>query len=122
MEPSLEEVVEDSARWLDGEGVPIDRISTSLRTLHPEVLVRNATWTRGVGTRVVIRVHGIVSEQAYQRSPIRALHEGARAVRVNLRQPAEALGFDVCRELQQEGFTDYLALPLPLGKIGRAHV
>lgn len=107
--------MEDTVAWLDGEGVPIDRLSTSLRALHPEVLVRNATWNRGAGTRVVIRAHGVVFEQAYQRSPVRVLHEGAPSVRVDLRQPEAAIDFEVCLELKREGFTDYLALPLPLG-------
>lgn len=89
-------------------GVPVWRVNTSERTLHPEVYVRNLVWLRDRGTSVFVRQREILDAPAFRESPIATLYQGRNELRRPLAGPDAVLDFPICRELAAEGGTDYL--------------
>lgn len=97
---------------LNLRGLQLLRASTSVRTAHPEVWVKNYTWRRGEGVRCRFRDHTVQQSVDYFESPIAVLHAGSAEVRCRL-QGASDIPYEVCRTLAAEGATDYLCLALP---------
>ena len=94
-------------------GVPLARMTLSLQTLHPQVLVAAYYWSpdEGIATRTV--PYGAVLTSAYLDSPIRLIFEGAAEVRRRLAGPEASIDFPILEELKEKGLTDYFVLPLP---------
>jgi len=92
--------------------IPIGRLSLSVRTMHPEVYVRNLLWTPSRGTELVERLHEIVDKTVYQDSPIAEIHAGTDRIRVRLDDGE--LPYPVCHDLRAQGATDYVVFRLPL--------
>jgi adenylate cyclase len=95
------------------EVVPIGRFAISVRTMHPEVYVRNLVWTREGGTELFERKHEVLEQSMYRESPIIAIHSGTDRIRVRL-DGSQELTYPVCRELRDHGATDYVVFRLPL--------
>lgn len=103
------------------EGLPIDRASLSIRVLHPQFTGVGMLWRPGMGEAETIRIeHAMLNEPRFLNSPIKALYEGAEAIRQRLDVPAVRDEFGVYADLRAEGFTDYVALPL-VTTDGRRH-
>lgn len=101
-------------------GMPLARASFHLRMLHPQLFGLGFYWTRGVDdVRVFEAEHGIQATELYQRSPMRALFEGAERVRQRLDVPGTTFAFPLFDEIKAEGLTEYIALPMTFsdGKI-----
>lgn len=118
---SMESRVLPAERLLSGvcerlvdRGVPLWRVVTSLRPKHPDVFARNFRWHIGEGCMVESRSHGLIETPAFQDSPVKAIFEGAGAIRCKLTGPDADLRYPVCRELAAEGATDYLVCPVEL--------
>ena len=94
-------------------GVPLARMTLSLQTLHPQVLVAAYYWSpdEGITTRTV--PYGADLSSAFLDSPIRLIFEGAPHVRRHLTGPEAALDFLILEELEEKGLTDYFVLPVP---------
>lgn len=105
--------LERLALRLCAAGVPLERVATSLRTRHPEVWVRNASWARGQKPRVRDRSHAMMSSPTYLNSPVAAVHTSGRGFRCRLDNDADP-GYPLLRELRASGHTDYLIEALPL--------
>lgn len=85
-----------------GATVPLARISTSLRTMHPEIYVDNLNWTReGVVRRSIPA--SMVRDDAFLRSPLARLDEGCTELFSDLTDGDYPL-FD---ELRESGHTGY---------------
>jgi adenylate cyclase len=99
---------------LAAEGIPLDRASLHLRTLHPQFMGARILWRPGLKEADLTLVeHGTLELPQYLTSPVRALYEGAEGIRQRLDiEPAEADGYPIYAELRAEGMTDYVALPL----------
>lgn len=86
-----------------------------LRTLHPQLVGATLEWRPGM-REAAVRLHdrSTIATPAYLESPVRALFEGAEAIRERL--DSYGAGSDpryaILAELQAEGFTDYVALPM----------
>jgi adenylate cyclase len=94
-------------------GLPLARASFNVRTLHPQLFGIGYYWQRGSEEVRVFRAeHGIQQTELYRRSPMRALFEGADAVRQRLDLPDVTFRFPLFYELRDEGLTDYVALPI----------
>jgi adenylate cyclase len=107
------------ARLLD-LGLPLARCSFHFRTLHPQLFGIGFYWHRGIDEIRVFRAeHGIQQTALFQNSPMRALFEGAGAVRQRLDLPGADFAFPLFYELREQGLTDYVALPITFsdGKI-----
>lgn len=98
---------------LNTEGLNLWRVSTSLRTFHPEVFVNNLQWRRGKGVESMLQPRQLMGSSVYRESPVYALHHlGVDELRVVLQAPLETLNYEVCRELAAEGGSDYLIAAL----------
>lgn len=60
-------------RRLRAMGLPVDRFSLHVRTLHPEILARTIAWSEGEPVDVRSREHGVQRLPAYLDNPIRAV-------------------------------------------------
>ena len=69
--PLIRQIVGEFCRRLAAEGVPLQRVLVSLRTLHPELATVGYLWQRGEpDVREVARGHDIFATPLYQNSPI----------------------------------------------------
>jgi len=112
MQTSVASILAGLAAQLQGSGVPVWRASTSIRTLHPEVYVRNVVWREGAGCQVTEREHDIVDLPAFKESPVAKIYSGHGPIRCRLQGPGADLSYPICRELAAAGATDYVVHPL----------
>ncbi len=119
----LEEVLDGLCRRLRESGVPLDRATLHVRTLHPQFMGATLLW-RVEASEVELRVIGreALNEARFLNSPVRALYEGAEAIRQRLDIPAPPgpAEYGVYADLRAEGFVDYVALPMIFSD-GRRH-
>ena len=113
-------ILRELGKRLVDAGLPLRRASFHIRTLHPQLFGVGFYWQRGSDeVRVFEAQHGIQATALFLNSPMRALFEGAVAVRQRLDLPDAKFAFPLFHELREEGLTDYLALPMTFsdGKI-----
>jgi adenylate cyclase len=110
--PGTAEFIEELARTLIRQGMPLLRMTLHTRTLHPQVRATIWLWLRGERGTQLDREHGVEITAAYLQSPIRVIYEGAGAVRRRLEEPRPELDFPVLEEIRAVGATDYVALPV----------
>ncbi len=70
-----EDMLSGLAERLIAIGVPVDRASTAIDTLHSEYAGVGRVWTRDGGTSVRLFPHGGRSQEAYLNSPFHTVHE-----------------------------------------------
>lgn len=107
------ELAEGFAAALASVGVPLWRMSTSLRTLHPEVWIVAVRWRRDTGAIIDLLPHALAEDAAYTNSPVAAIHGGVDVVRRRLVGADAQLDYPVCRDLAADGGADYLCLAIP---------
>ena len=94
---------------LHAAGIPLRRCHTSFRTLHPVIQAMGLTWNRGSGVEILGYRHENAN-QTFQKSPhFYMLQNGVPLLRRRLTGSEAQPDFDVLRDLQSEGMTDYLA-------------
>lgn len=91
-------------------GLPLARLAYFQETLHPEFHGRGYFWRRGRGVDVQTVPHGFRMTADFQDNPLPAVYKHRRIVRHRLEETAPQA--PVLRQLQAEGATDYVALPL----------
>ena len=99
------------AERLTSAGLPISRVSYALMTMHPEVLWRTVQWRAGAGVAVVDQPHARLDDPFYTESAVAAVRRSSEPVRVRL-VPGD-LPYPICRDLRDQGATDYYVQPLP---------
>ena len=108
--------VHELAHRINDNGGDIDRLMVSLLTLNPLIVGTADTWLRSTDTtRTVQASHNVRISERYIGSPLQAIYETHRHVRRRL----DDLPEDAHRaytELAEDGFTDYLALPVMFGQ------
>ncbi|MCY4501550.1 MAG: adenylate/guanylate cyclase domain-containing protein, partial [Alphaproteobacteria bacterium] len=98
---------------LNAAGVPVWRVQVGLRTLHPLLVAENHTWRADAdAVQVAYATRETVSSDAFLRSPLAPLYEGAGAIRCRLAGEHAALDYPVLHGLAAAGATDYAALPM----------
>jgi adenylate cyclase len=107
-------LVKGLGRRLVEAGVPLYRVSFHVRTLHPQLMGESVRWRRTAPDEVedFRAPRGIELTDAFLRSPMRALIEGAGGLRQRLDVAERAYDFPVFDELRAEGATDYVAMPV----------
>lgn len=88
------------------------RVSVSLSDFHPEVIGRSYNWHRLKGASTDYREYTLKRSDAFTKSPVRLIQEGAEAVRRRLDGPNAQLDFPIAHELAADGATDYAAMAL----------
>lgn len=101
------------AEQLRALGLPVWRLSLALLTKHPELLWRTLRWSESEGVTSFERAHRTSLDPFFTRSPVALLVQGAAPIRVRLLVGEDADAFPVCRDLRDQGGTDYYALGLP---------
>ena len=105
-------LIDAFAECLRRDGIPLVRMTLSVQTLHPQMLVAARQWTLEDGGRDIAVPYGIDVTAQYLDSPIRTIFEGGAMVRRRLRDPDVALDYSILPELKDQGVTDYLVLPV----------
>ena len=120
--PYLDDLLVGLCERLLEDGVPLARGTFHLRTLHPQFMGARIVWRPGVAKAELTFVrYDVADDPRFRNSPVRALYEGAEGMRQRLdvgELPPDAFG--IYAELQAEGYTDYVALPLTATD-GRRH-
>ncbi len=95
------------------QGLPLDRASLHISTLHPQVRGSRFLWQSGSGQQAEVHYGRLDTavDAAYRTSPLFAVHQTGRPVRRRL-EGAAAVDFPILAELRAEGISDYLAVPL----------
>ena len=94
-------------------GLPIDRITTGIPMLHPQIASSSVVWEPERLTHERQWQLTSLTRSMYERSPLYVVYRGDGPVRVRVTPKPEADEFGIIPDLRQEGFTDYLALPAP---------
>jgi adenylate cyclase len=122
-QPYLDNLFADLCGRLRAAGVPLDRATMHLRTLHPQFQGARVLWRPDLaGPELNLLEHGIFDDPRFVNSPVKALYEGADGFRQRLDLPPDArvLEYGIYADLRQEGYTDYVALPMQFTD-GRRH-
>jgi adenylate cyclase len=109
-----EELTQQLGRRLVKTGIPVMRLNVALRQLHPLLAGRAYIWNRDGDIVEELQVkHSSISNDAYTKSPLKLVSEGLGGIREKLNTGKEDFEFPIMKELQSQGATDYVALPLP---------
>lgn len=107
-------VLDALCRRLVEAGLPLARVSLSVRLLHPQVRSMNYYWRRGrPAVETVERAHGSELSEGYLTSPVYVIVEQkAEALRFRLETMEPPWPFPVLGELVVQGITDYTAMAM----------
>ncbi len=99
---------------LGAAGLPFERASVHIGTLHPQVLGFTANWNPRFGYCTELRVNVHIRDTAdFLLSPLRSVIDDRATVRLNPQDEYTATQFPIMERLAEEGFTDYWAFPIP---------
>ena len=107
----------ESLVWrLAASGLPLDRASLSIGTLHPQIFGFAWNWERADGFCDEVKVdEASLRTDSYRRNPISQVIERGEAFRGRADDPVLAERHPLLKELAAQGFTEYLALPIRAG-------
>jgi adenylate cyclase len=108
--------VHELAHRINANGGDIDRLMVSLMTLNPRIVGTSETWLRSTDTtQTLLASHDVRISERYIGSPLQVIYETHKRVRKRLHDlPEDA--HRAYSELAEDGFTDYLALPVLFGE------
>ena len=122
LEQNLSRFVDGLMARATAAGLPIWRFYIGLQLVHPQMVATGVLWKQGSVSEEIPRLHGIMTSPAYIGSPMQAVRQTNEAVRHGLEGDLEEGAHTVLRELKEGGGTDYLALPMRLGRQGSVPV
>lgn len=94
-------------------GLPLDRASLHIGTLHPQLLGFAWNWRRSDWLCDEVKVrHFTAGTDAYKLNPLSRIFESGEPLRRHPQRPDAQAEFPIMRELAANGYTEYLALPL----------
>lgn len=104
----------ESLCWrLVAAGLPLDRASLHVGTLHPQLFGLGWNWSRSDGLCDEVKVaDASVTSDAYRRNPLFRVIEYGEALRCDTRDPDIAARYPLMAELARLGYADYVAAPL----------
>ncbi len=102
---------------LSQSGAPVDRLLISMLMLNPQVISVHHTWLKSDGKTTTFEAdHGIRETDRYIGSPLQQLFDTGKRVSQRLdRLPLDA--HQAYSELAEQGFVDYLALPVYFAQV-----
>lgn len=110
---TLPELTAGLGRAMNRAGIPVFRLRTTLRTMHPQLAGLSHTWRRDTDqVEEFWPPLTVMKQDVFLKSPYALLFEGAGAVRRRLDIPEAAFDFPILEELGAMGATDYVAMPL----------
>jgi adenylate cyclase len=114
---STNRFVHQLAHTMNHHGAAIDRLLLSLLTLNPQLVATSEIWEKSTDlTRPLNAEHSVRKSERYIGSPLQAIFETHKRVHRRLDQlPEDA--HRAYTELAEDGYTDYLALPVLFGEV-----
>lgn len=101
---------------LVASGLPLDRASLHVGTLHPQLIGFAWNWNRQDGFCDEVKVDEASREtDSYKLSPMYRVIGHGESVREDVRDPAAADRFPLMAELASQGIIEYIAMPLRAG-------
>ena len=110
--PRTDEVVAELCARLSACGIALWRVGVFVRTLHPQIFGLRLLWREGGGVEVTEGAYRVLDSEAYRDSPIAQVYASGETLRRRLADPDCPIDFQALRDLQAEGATDYLVMPL----------
>jgi adenylate cyclase len=98
-------------RRLRAAGLPVDRLTLHLRTLHPEIFGRSVAWTPGETVEVRDREHGIEVSPGFAGSPLRRVMETREPLIVRLDDSNDPAWFHTDL-FDGRGLVEFVIVPL----------
>jgi len=115
-EPELMLVLESFIWRLIAAGLPLDRVSLHIRTLHPQLLGFAWNWHRDDATCYEVKVQQSASEtDSFKLNPLARIFSNGVPLRRQPQSPEAQAEFPIMIELAEAGITDYVALPFSSG-------
>lgn len=107
------EVISELAERIRAGNIPLDRATTGIWIVHPNVRAEGSVWASD-GTRELRRyVPGPEADAEYGSSPIKHVHDTKKSLRIPIgRMAADEDTYPVVEDLRAAGYTDYVALPM----------
>lgn len=107
----------ESLVWrLVAAGVPLDRASLHVGTLHPQLFGFAWNWNADDGLCDEVKVaEDSLKTEAYKRNPLYRVIEHGETVQASTENDKEVARYPLLAELRKQGITAYLALPLRAG-------
>lgn len=97
-------------------GLPLDRASLHVGTLHPQLTGFGWNWNRADGLCDEVKVaQASIQTDAYRRNPLFRVIQHGEVVRGSTSDGAAFERYPLLAELAAQGFTDYIAMPLRAG-------
>ena len=116
-EEELLDLFEQLAWRLASAGLPLNRASLHVGTLHPQLIGFTWIWSSADGICDEMKVaDGMMSTDSYRRSPLFRVIEHGEHFRAHGLDPSLQARYPLMKDLAREGITDYLAMPLGPGK------
>jgi adenylate cyclase len=107
-------MLSDLGRRLRALGLPVDRLSLHLRTLHPQILARTLAWTDGEPVELRDRENSIERLPFFAGNPIRRATEERRWL--SLTTPEEIAKLEELDFFQSRNLTVAEVVPLVMGQ------
>ncbi|WP_269581659.1 adenylate/guanylate cyclase domain-containing protein [Roseibium sp. Sym1] len=108
------EIVSELGDRLRAGNVPVDRVTTGIWVVHPNVRAEGSIWLSSGEPELILYTADSKTSDDYLKSPIRRVHETQQPVRVAIeRDPDAAAEFPFVEQLKNDGYSDYIALPMP---------
>lgn len=107
-------LIEGLARQALAVGLPLIRLTATMRYLHPQVIGTTYTWKQDSDEATQFSPpHGILQSATYLHSPFAAIMRGeVSGIRRRLDVPGAPIDFPILKELREQGVTDYVAMPI----------
>ena len=109
----------EALNWrLVAAGLPLDRASLHVGTLHPQLFGFSWNWQRDDGICDEIHVPAItLTTDAYRKTPIHDVVEFGQQLSLDLRAADVLERYPLMATLAGQGYTQYLARPLNAGQV-----
>ncbi|MBN9005820.1 MAG: adenylate/guanylate cyclase domain-containing protein [Rhizobiales bacterium] len=112
-EPELLLVLESFIWRIIAAGLPIDRVSLHIATLHPQLLGFAWNWHRADGLCDEVKVqHATAETDSFKLNPLSRIFAQGTSLRRKPQSAEAQAEFPIMRELAAMGYTEYLAMPL----------
>ncbi len=97
-------------------GLPLERASLHVGTLHPQIYGFSWNWNATDGLCDEVKVaESALQTDAYRRNPLAGVIERGQAYRGKTTDPATVARHPLMAELARQGIVEYIALPLRTG-------
>lgn len=112
-EPEMLQLFESFVWRMVATGLPLDRASVHMGTLHPQLIGFAWNWLINDGLCDEIKItEATNASDSYRRSALYRVLEFGETTRLKTRDPAAQSQFPMMMELADQGLVEYIAMPM----------